>query len=261
MGEQEKRKRTFNTPRTRRASFVDGKEEKMNSSSSNTPKFSRSKKKRKLNEDETQEVNPQQPSKVIKIQNNDMAFNSVIDNWSWERVIGSGNCELSELLIDKDAMNSLQEGDVGEGLAHELQKLAEKEQKEALDNPTPAMKIIMKRLEEKSKKKEKKIGFPLTKSPSFRGKSRLPKSPGGKNVARSVSWDLTPNSFTPAMEEIMRKKSRRHFRRRFRHTSSDAPETKDVSLDAQESTEEDENSQANTVDLTSNLKDPAAESI
>ena len=137
-------------------------------------------------------------------------------NWSWERVIGSGNCELSELLIDKDAMNSLQEGDVGEGLAHEHQKLAEKEQKEALDNPTPAMKIIMKRLEEKSKKKEKKIGFPLIKSPSFRGKSRLPKSPGGKNVARSVSWDLTPNSFTPAMEEIMRKKSRTQFRRRFR---------------------------------------------
>merc|ERR1719367_2152261 len=100
----------------------------MNSSSPNTPKFSRSKKKRKLNEDEKQEGNPQQSSKAIKIQNDDMAFNSVIDNWSWERVIGSGNCELSELLIDK----------------------------EALDNPTPAMKIIMKRLEEKSKKKEQK---------------------------------------------------------------------------------------------------------
>merc|ERR1712223_777867 len=135
-----------------------------------------------------------------------------------------------------------------------------------------------KRLEEKSKKKEKKIGFPLIKSPSFRGKSRLPKSPGGKNVARSVSWDLTPNSFTPAMEEIMRKKSRTQFRRRFRHTSSDAPETKDVSQDVQESTEEDENSQANTddvqesteedensqtdtVDLISNLEEPEAESI
>ena len=60
--------------------------------------------------------------------------------------------------------------------------------------------------------------------------------------------------------------------------ASDAPETKDVSIDVQESTEEDEDSQANTVnvqestekdensqadtvDLISNSKEPQAESI
>ena len=64
----------------------------------------------------------------------------------------------------------------------------------------------------------------------------------------------------------------------FRHTSSDSPETKDVSLDlqestekdedsqantvnVQESTEKDENSQADTVDLISNSNEPEAESI
>ena len=204
--------------RSRRNSLENGHQEnKKSKTSPNTPTPSRKKptNKRKLVTDDGEVETDSRPSKAIKNQTDKSLINYPIDNWSWERVIGSGNCELSELLIDKDAIKSLGDADINEGLAHEHQKMTEKEQKESLDNPTPAMEAIMKRMKEKSEKKRKVLDFSPFKSPSFRGKSRLPKSSTGRNIKRSVSWDLTPNSFTPPMEELMRKKSRKQFRRRF----------------------------------------------
>jgi serine/threonine protein kinase len=247
------------TSRTRRRSSEDGKDDKKFKSSAKNETLLRTK--RKLDTNEKEETNNPASSKSIKLENDNLAFNDPIDNWSWERVIGSGNCELSELLIDKDAINSLGEGDINGGLASEHQKLIEKEQKESLDNPTPAMKIIMKRLKEKGKKKEKISCFPQIKSPSFRGKSRMTKSVGGKVVKRSVSWDLTPNSLTPAMEEIMRKRSRRQFRRRLRHMSSDATEAKKVAIDISPSTETDNTSLDNMFDVKSFLPDSEEETL
>merc|ERR1712043_133990 len=128
--------------RARRRSSEEGKVDQKNNSQNKNQKLLRTK--RKLGGDEKEEAIHPVPSKAIKIHNDNLALNCPIDNWSWERVIGSGNCELSELLIDKDAINCLGEGDINGGLASEHQKLVEKEQKESLDNPTPAMKTIMK---------------------------------------------------------------------------------------------------------------------
>jgi len=144
-------------------------------------------------------------------------MDSIIDNWSWERVIGSGNCELSELLLDHDSIAS--SGILTtDSLADEHRELAEKEQKESLANPTPAMKTILKRIKEKEKKKDKSIWQHQLKHTL--GKTRMMKSPATKGIgrsgARSPTWDLTPNELTPAMEIVMRKKSKSTFRRRFR---------------------------------------------
>ena len=65
-----------------------------------------------------------------------------------------------------------------------------------------------------SKKKDKTLCLQQFKHTA--GKTRMAKSPGGKGMGRSMSWDLTPNPLTPAMEDVMRKRSKMTFRRRFR---------------------------------------------
>ena len=145
-----------------------------------------------------------------------------IDTWSWERVIGSGNCELSELLLDHDELPS---GgiSINDMLAKEHREILEKEQKESLENPTPAMKALMERIKEKDRKREKAKEakkLPLKEKLQMKhtfGKTRMAKSPGGKGMGNSKSWDLTPNPFTPAMEDILRRQSKKRFRRRFRY--------------------------------------------
>ena len=79
------------------------------------------------------------------------------------------------------------------------------------------MKVIMKRLKEKDKKKDKTHLLQQQQFKHTAGKTRMAKSPGGKCMgSRSFSWDLTPNPLTPAMEAVMRKRSKKTFRRRFR---------------------------------------------
>jgi hypothetical protein len=70
------------------------------------------------------------------------------------------------------------------------------------------------------------------------GKTRMAKSPGGKCMgSRSFSWDLTPNPLTPAMEAVMRKRSKKTFRRRFRSTG-ESKETEELELDLTSCTSE-----------------------
>jgi hypothetical protein len=165
-------------------------------------------------DDKAQDPN-KEISDIISTQTEIPLYTAPVDTWSWERVIGSGNCELSELLLDHDAINTSEEVHASSTLAQEHLELDKKEQKQSLENPTPAMKVIMKRLKEKEdKKKDKSLWQQQFKHTA--GKTRMGKSPGGKCMGRSFSWDLTPNPLTPAMEDVMRKRSKMTFRRRFR---------------------------------------------
>merc|ERR1719189_1263450 len=183
-------------------------------------------------------------------------MDSIIDNWSWERVIGSGNCELSELLLDHDSIAS--SGILTtDSLADEHRELSEKEQKESLANPTPAMKTILKRIKEKDKSPwQHQLKHTL-------GKTRMMKSPATKGIgrsgARSPTWDLTPNEFTPAMEIVMRKKSKSTFRRRFRSSGS-TKETDETELNVSEGSLKSSGAGDNNVEITSTVIERLPES-
>jgi len=130
------------------------------------------------------------------------ALTSNIETWSWERVL----CSDPEMLL-RQASRMSDTGDVNNPLAIEHRLLDEKQQKLSLKNPTPAMKDIMKKIEQREKEREQMTWQQQLQHFSNRGSNM--KSAGGSNKAKTESWDMTPNLLTPAMEDVIRRRSNR----------------------------------------------------
>ena len=129
------------------------------------------------------------------------ALTSNLETWSWERVL----CSDPELLL-RQASRMSETADANNPLAIEHRLLDEKQQKQSLKNPTPAMKSIIKKMEQREKEREQMTWQQQLQHFNNRN-SNL--KPAGQNRARVENWDLTPNLFTPAMEEVIRKRSNR----------------------------------------------------
>ena len=130
------------------------------------------------------------------------ALTSNIETWSWERVL----CSDPELLL-RQASRMSESADANNPLAIQHKKLDKKLQKKSLKNPTPAMKAIMRKIDEREKEREKMTWQQQLQH--FSNRNPNIKSTGMQNKARTESWDLTPNLLTPAMEEVIRKRSNR----------------------------------------------------
>ena len=129
------------------------------------------------------------------------ALTSNLETWSWERVL----CSDPELLL-RQASRMSETADANNPLAIEHRLLDEKQQKQSLKNPTPAMKSIIKKMKQREKEREQMTWQQQLQHFNNRN-SNL--KPAGQNRARVENWDLTPNLFTPAMEEVIRKRSNR----------------------------------------------------
>merc|ERR1711997_1404834 len=80
---------------------------------------------------------------------NTATVTSNMETWSWERVL----CSDPELLL-RQASRMSDTADANNPLAIEHKQLDEKQQKQSLKNPTPAMKAIMRKMEEREKERE-----------------------------------------------------------------------------------------------------------
>ena len=129
------------------------------------------------------------------------ALTSNLETWSWERVL----CSDPELLL-RQASRMSETADANNPLAIEHRLLDERQQKQSLKNPTPAMKSIIKKMKQREKEREQMTWQQQLQHFNNRN-SNL--KPAGQNRARVDNWDLTPNLFTPAMEEVIRKRSNR----------------------------------------------------
>lgn len=130
------------------------------------------------------------------------ALTSNIETWSWERVL----CSDPEMLL-RQASRMSETADANNPLAIEHRLLDEKQQKLSLKNPTPAMKEIIKKIEQREKEREKMTWQQQLQH--FSNRNSNIKSAGGSNKAKTESWDLTPNLLTPAMEDVIRRRSNR----------------------------------------------------
>ena len=133
---------------------------------------------------------------------NTATVTSNMETWSWERVL----CSDPELLL-RQASRMSDTADANNPLAIEHKQLDEKQQKQSLKNPTPAMKAIMRKMEEREKEREQMTWQQQLQH--FTNRNSNSKATGGQNKTRNDVWDLTPNVLTPAMEEVMRKRSNR----------------------------------------------------
>ena len=130
------------------------------------------------------------------------ALTSNLETWSWERVL----CSDPELLL-RQASRMSETADANNPLAIEHRQLDERQQKQSLKNPTPAMKSIIRKMEQREKEREQMTWQQQLQHFSNRNSNIKPA--GNQNRARVENWDLTPNLFTPAMEEVIRKRSNR----------------------------------------------------
>ena len=130
------------------------------------------------------------------------AVTNNIETWSWERVL----CSDPELML-RQASRMSETADANNPLAIEHRQLDERQQKQSLKNPTPAMKSIISKIEQREKEREKMTWQQQLQHFSNRNSNIKPT--GGQNRARVENLDLTPNLFTPAMEEVIRKRSHR----------------------------------------------------
>lgn len=151
------------------------------------------------------------------------ALTSNIETWSWERVL----CSDPELLL-RQASRMSDTTDANNPLAIQHRLLDEKQQKKSLKNPTPAMKAILKKIDEREKEREQMTWQQQLQH--FSSRNPNIKSTGGTNKA----GELTPNLLTPAMEEVIRKRSNRvsvEFDVPITPEPSDSEETSDDSSD------------------------------
>ena len=130
------------------------------------------------------------------------ALTNNLETWSWERVL----CSDPELLL-RQASRMSETADANNPLAIEHKLLDEKQQKMSLRNPTPAMNSILKKMEQREREREQMTWQQQLQH--FSNRNSNIKSTGGQNKARVENWDLTPNLLTPAMEEVMRKRTNR----------------------------------------------------
>ena len=158
------------------------------------------------------------------------ALTSNLETWSWERVL----CSDPELLL-RQASRMSETADANNPLAIEHRLLDEKQQKQSLKNPTPAMKSIIKKMEQREKEREQMTWQQQLQHFNNRN-SNL--KPAGQNRARVENWDLTPNLFTPAMEEVIRKRSNRVS------VEFDVPITPDPSDSEEEYSEDSEDAES-----------------
>ena len=140
------------------------------------------------------------PAGISKLSSN----NAEVDTWAWERILWTD--PRGDFLLRRDSRSS-NSGDSNDPLAVAHRELDEKLQKESLKNPTPAMQNIMKKMENREKEREKMTWPQQLKH--LTNRSPNTKKTGGLKRCRSMSWDLTPNPLTPAMEEVIRKRSNR----------------------------------------------------
>ena len=132
------------------------------------------------------------------------ALTSNIATWSWERVL----CSDPELLLRQTSRMS--DSFANNSLAVKHRLLDEKQQKESLKNPTPAMREIMKKTEEREKEREQMTWRQQLELFSNRGSiEERNKNRGSTSKVKGELWDLRPNLLTPAMEEVIRKRSNR----------------------------------------------------
>ena len=120
-------------------------------------------------------------------------------------------------------------------LAVQHRILDEKQQKESLKNPTPAMKTIIKRREQREKEREQMTWHQQLQHLSNRNNSSNVKASGGASTskAKNDAWDLSPNELTPAMKDVMKKRCNRVS------LEYDVPMTPDPS-ESEEATSEDD---------------------
>ena len=130
------------------------------------------------------------------------ALTNNLETWNWERVL----CSDPELLL-RQASRMSETADANNPLAIEHRQLDEKQQEMSLRNPTPAMNSIIKKIEQREREREKMTWQQQLQH--FSSRNSNIKSTGGTNKARVENWDLTPNLLTPAMEEVIRKRSNR----------------------------------------------------
>ncbi len=105
-------------------------------------------------------------------------------------------CSDPEMLIRQASRMSESEDE--SPLAAQHRMADEKRQAESLANPTEAMTLIMKKMQEREREREQ-----------MSWQQQLQQLQQKKGGSSKTAWDLTPNPLTPAMEEVINMRSQR----------------------------------------------------